>query len=84
MVFTPRPLRTGEGNRKFGPALTIGTNMAVGVAVFSFLGYKAGERMGSRDVGTLAGVLLGLAYGAYEVWKVVRSLQADETDTGEK
>ncbi len=57
-------------------ALSLGTNLAAGMAVFTLIGYWFDKRGGAEGAGlwTLAGMLAGLAYGAYEVWKVVRML----------
>lgn len=64
-----------ENQGELGQALNLGLNCAVGMAVFSFLGYWLDERRGGdRLLFTLLGMTLGLAYGAYEVWKVIRML----------
>ena len=67
-----------------GPALALGTNMAAGMAIFTFLGYKLDQKLGSGRTWTLCGMFLGLAYCGYEVWKLVRMIQSreetDETD----
>ena len=62
--------------RRFGPALMLGTNMAVGMAVFAGLGYYADRKMGGGIRWTLCGMFLGLFYCGYEVWKVIRELNA--------
>lgn len=70
-VFFTEP---GERN-ELGRALMLGMNFAVGMAVFAFLGYYIDQK---RGVGamffTVAGIVAGLAYGAYEVWIVIRML----------
>ena len=57
------------------PVLQTGLNFAVGMALFSYLGYRLDGWTGGRGGWTLAGVALGLRYGAYEVWRAVRLLQ---------
>lgn len=73
-----RKLFTGPGERnEFGRALMLGMNFAVGMAVFSFLGYYIDRKRGDEAMlFTICGILLGLAYGAYEVWIVIRLLNA--------
>jgi hypothetical protein len=70
-----------ESRGELGQAVNLGLNCAVGMAVFSFLGFWIDQRRGGdRLLFTLLGMALGLAYGAYEVWKVIRMLnrQCDE------
>ena len=58
----------------YGTAISLGLNMAVGVVVFTLAGYWVDQRRGGGKAWTLCGIFLGLFYGAYEVWKVVRQL----------
>jgi hypothetical protein len=71
-----RKVFTGPGERnELGRALMLGMNFAVGMAVFSFLGYYIDQQRGEGAIlFTVVGILLGLAYGAYEVWIVIRML----------
>ena len=55
-------------------AISLGTNLAVGMAVFASLGYFIDKRTGGGSLFTLMGIFLGLFYGGYEVWKTVKSL----------
>jgi len=55
-------------------AISLGTNLAVGMAVFASLGYFVDKRTGGGSLFTLMGIFLGLFYGAYEVWKVVKDM----------
>ena len=66
----------GRESGNLSRAIALGTNMAAGMAVFSFLGYWIDKWRGGSGAGpwTLAGMFLGLLYGGYEVWKVVRLL----------
>lgn len=66
----------GPGRQnELGRALMLGMNFAVGMAVFSFLGYYIDQKRGGGAIAfTIAGILAGLAYGAYEVWIVIRML----------
>ncbi len=64
----------GEHN-ELGRALMLGMNFAVGMAVFSFLGYYIDQKRGEGAIFfTVCGIFFGLAYGAYEVWIVIRML----------
>ncbi len=68
----------GPGERnEMGRALMLGMNFAVGMAVFSFLGYFIDQKRGDGAIFfTVVGIVAGLAYGAYEVWIVIRMLNA--------
>lgn len=63
-------------------AISLGTNLAAGMAVFCLLGYWIDKWRGGNGTGVwmLAGMLMGLVYGGYEVWKVVRMIDADSKD----
>jgi len=71
-----RKIFTGPGERnELGRALMLGMNFAVGMAVFSFAGYYIDSKRGEGGLlFTVCGIVLGLAYGAYEVWIVIRML----------
>jgi len=71
-----RKFFTGPGERnELGRALMLGMNFAVGMAVFSFIGYYIDRKRGNDALFfTVCGIVLGLAYGAYEVWIVIRML----------
>ena len=63
-------------------AIGLGTQLAAGVAVFTGLGYYIDKKTGGGSGWTLVGIFLGLFYGGYEVWKVIRELNRDnESDT---
>jgi len=65
-----------DGQTELSQAVMLGVNWAVGMAVFTFAGYWIDQKRGGGLIFTVAGILLGLAYGAYEVWKLVRALNA--------
>lgn len=58
-------------------ALSLGTQLAAGMVFFAGLGYYADYRRGGGVVFTICGMFAGLGYGAYEVWKLVRQLNAE-------
>jgi len=57
---------------KLAAYFSLGLNMAVGVAVFTLLGYWADQKWGGGQIWTLVGIFLGLFYCGYEVWKILR------------
>jgi F0F1-type ATP synthase assembly protein I len=61
-----------------GQALQLGYNLTVGMAVFALLGYYVDRRRGGGAFWTICGMFIGLLYGAYEVWKAVRDLNAKD------
>lgn len=65
-------------------AISLGTNLAVGMAVFASLGYFIDKRTGGGSLFTLMGIFLGLFYGAYEVWKTIRRINAEEARNAKK
>jgi len=71
-----RVVFSGPGERnEMGRALMLGMNFAVGMAIFSFLGDFIDQKRGDGPIlFTVAGIVAGLTYGAYEVWIVIRML----------
>ena len=53
--------------------MTLGIQLAVGMAFFAMVGHKIHEIWG-----TLAGVGLGFFYGGYEIWKFNRYTKDEE------
>jgi len=70
----PNKPQRGVDWRRYQSAIAFGTNFAVGMAVFTLLGYWADRWTGGGSVWTLTGLFAGLAYGGYELWKVIRDL----------
>ena len=68
------PIQKERQRRLLAQALTLGTQLAVGMALFAWLGMYVDKRRGGGSAGTLIGIFLGLFYGAYEVWKLARNL----------
>ena len=64
----------------YGTAISLGLNMAVGVVVFTLAGYWVDQKRGGGKAWTLCGIFLGLFYGAYEVWKVVRQINKEAAE----
>lgn len=58
--------------------LTLGIQMAVGMALFTWLGWWLDRSRGGGRAFTLCGMFLGLFYGFYEVWKVTRRTDGRE------
>jgi hypothetical protein len=56
--------------------------------VFSLIGYWLDRRSGGGIGWTLGGMFMGLVYGGYAVWKIVRSVEAEgkkkPADAGKK
>ncbi len=68
----PRPTKAS--------ALSLGTQLAAGMLFFAGLGYYADQRGGGGVLFTLCGMFAGLGYGAYEVWKLIRALNAEAAE----
>ncbi len=61
-------------------ALGLGTQLAAGMVFFAGLGYYADYRRGGGVIFTVCGMFAGLGYGAYEVWKLIRLINAENKD----
>ncbi|MCR4336708.1 MAG: AtpZ/AtpI family protein [Candidatus Omnitrophica bacterium] len=62
-------------NKKQLPNLTdlsLGLNVAAGFFVFTLIGYFIDQKRGEGHLGILLGMAIGLAYGGYEIWKLIR------------
>jgi len=60
-----------------GQLVGLGTNVAAGVGVMTFAGYYLDRKQGDGYVWTMCGLGVGLLYGAYEIWKVIRMLNLE-------
>ena len=56
---------------------TIGIQMAVGMGVFSYLGFLIDKKRGGGSAFTLVGIFLGLIYIGYEVWKMIKKMSEE-------
>ena len=67
-------LKAGDNkdSKKSLPAISLGLNMAAGMAAFSALGYYWDQKSAKGYQWTLVGMFLGLFYCGYEVWKIVK------------
>ena len=63
----------------FAAAIGLGMDMAVGMMAFTLLGHYVDQKRGGGRAWTLCGMFVGLLYGAYEVWKVVRRMERAES-----
>lgn len=61
-------------------ALSLGTQLAAGMIFFAGLGYYADRRRGGGVFFTVCGMFAGLGYGAYEVWKLIRLINAENKE----
>ena len=52
----------------------IGLNVAVGFFLLSYIGFRLDEKKGSDHYFLLGGIILGLIYCAYELWKLARQM----------
>jgi hypothetical protein len=80
-----RPFLQPDANPKkamslFGRAFGLALDMAVGMLAFTLLGHYVDQKRGGGRGWTLTGMFVGLLYGAYEVWKVVRQIERAEAE----
>ena len=88
---TPQHSRSASGIMELRPpserpgsigsqALGLGTQLAAGMIFFAGLGYYADRRRGGGVFFTVCGMFAGLGYGAYEVWKLIRLINAENKE----
>jgi len=54
------------------PGISLGINIAVGMAFFTIFGNWIDQKLGDKHVWIIVGLLFGLLYIGYEVWKLIR------------
>ena len=62
-------------------AIMLGTNVAVGMLLFTLLGYYVDHKRGTGSTWTLAGMIMGFLYGGYEFWSTVKMLRPRDPAT---
>ncbi len=62
------------------PHITLGINIAVGMALFTFIGNWIDKKLGDQHFWILIGIFLGLFYCGYEIWKLIRRSNKDQKD----
>ncbi len=74
--------KTVESSKGMSSAVLLGSSFAFAMGLFALIGHRWDEKHDSEPWGGLVGVSLGLLYGAYEVWKVVRVVAPDSSTSG--
>jgi hypothetical protein len=59
-------------------AIGLGTDLLAGMLVFTAGGYWVDQKRHTGLFWTLCGMFLGILYGGYEVWKLVRAINAED------
>jgi len=54
--------------------ISLGLNLAVGMGICVFIGYHIDQKFSGGQTWTLVGVGLGLFYGGYQIWKILRQV----------
>jgi len=62
------------------PSVTLGINIAAGMALFTFTGNWIDKKLGNQHFWILIGIFLGLFYCGYEIWKLIRQSNNDQKD----
>ena len=80
MALIPKKRNQSDPNyRGYGAAVSLGTTLTAGIVLCSLGGYWLDQKLDTKTpIWTLAGVFLGLVFGGYEVWKVVKIMQAQD------
>ena len=69
-----------NGRSKNIPSVTLGINIAAGMALFTFAGHWIDKKLGDQHIWILVGIFLGLFYCGYEIWKLI--CQSNKTQNG--
>ena len=64
--------------RNYNASLSLATNLAAGFLLLGLSGFYLDRKLGSSHLWTVVGLSLGFVYGGYEVWRLVRRLDADQ------
>jgi len=65
------------------PSYTLGINIAVGMALFTFIGNWVDQKLGDKHVWILVGMILGICYCGYEIWKVIRFSEENQNNNNQ-
>ena len=79
--MTPSKPDAADGPRTpshLAELVSLGLNLAAGLILFTLLGAYVDRKRGGGAAFTVGGMLLGVAYGVYEVWRVLRAVNASE------
>ena len=63
----------GKGRSRMTAAIGLGSEFAGAIALCTYLGYKADQHFKTGEAWTLTGIFIGLSFGFYSVWKLVRA-----------
>lgn len=63
------------------PGISLGINIAVGMALFTIIGNWIDKKLGDQHLWILVGMFLGLFYCGYEIWKLIRQNDHDQENT---
>ena len=74
--------RSGDGRGTVGVALSLGINLAAGMALCVLGGHWLDSRRGGGVIFTVCGMVVGMLYCAYEVWKTVKILNQKDRNEG--
>ena len=74
-----KPPNSEGKNSGLSSALSLGFDIAAGVGVFAFGGYWLDQKRGGGVRWTLVGMCLGFVYAGYEIWRVLRGLEHQDS-----
>jgi hypothetical protein len=75
------PAKRANGNGRSGGGsmlVMLGTNIAVGMGVFTLIGFFVDKKRGAGHMFTIIGAVVGFLYAGYEVWKALKWLETVE------
>ena len=62
---------------------SLGTELAVAIALFTYLGYQGDKKFNTSPWCLLAGLGFAFIYGGYAVWKLVRMMSKPKPNKDE-
>ncbi len=69
------------GRPKNIPGISLGINIAVGMALFTILGNWIDQKLGDEHFWILIGMFVGLFYCGYEIWKLISQSSNSQDDS---
>ncbi|GEM_PF-1776248 len=70
--------QTVESSQKMSPAILLGSSLALAMGLFVWGGMAFDGKFDTEPLGVVTGLILGLLFGVYEIWKVIHFAEAAE------
>lgn len=75
---------TVKSSQKMSPAVLLGSSVALAMGLFVWGGMAFDQHFQTEPLGVISGLLLGLLFGTYEVWKIIHFANREEAERSEE